>query len=404
MIHKNDIDLLNRIKLLMEYDLSLTLSENLTEQTRYSGLDLPLDKERRDQLSRKDNPLVDHPARPKVGTPNDAKFVERKRDIPKLQIPTNQTTQRDATTTTKPTVNNDPIIGPLRPLDRHPAAPKGIPELPKFVEKKPRDISKVEKPDIQTARRDATIVGGQIGSFKAEVINIMEQDDKGYLDPHLVLPIMSFGAYMLGQPWLALALDVIDASVYYMEGDNFMAGLCLAMAIIPGEELIRVTSYLNAKQVVKSTTKKIVYKIGNFTPDEIKLLESIGVHSEDIIKAGEKYYHQWIFKKLLQKLTLKDIIEYTIVWSKRNPGKKDFLKTMIKIGSIYLSYDQLAKIYGILPKTEQDKNLPTEQEIINLYNTSEDQINQQVIDQLFNNTTIEERDKLLLEWLKQMEQ
>jgi hypothetical protein len=104
-------------------------------------------------------------------------------------------------------------------------------------------------------------------------------------DPHKLLTVLSIGFTILGaipspaSPILlalGVAADVADAALYYKEGDPHMATIMMALAVIPGVELAKVTKNtipIGAIAPFKSLIKKAKNGLSNLTPTQVKQLK-----------------------------------------------------------------------------------------------------------------------------------
>lgn len=208
---------------------------------------------------------------------------------------------------------------------------------------------------------------------------------KDIMDHHTILPILSMGSLLIPYvgPMLSIGFDLLDSYFYYSEGDQFMFGLTLCLSVIPANDLLKLLSrrYKVTYDGLKSLISKIIKKVSKFTEEEILLLKEIGKRSNEIVKLAEKYLQRVLWKQMFKKISLKNIVRYLYVWSKRNPNKSEIFKFVFKFGSITVTYEQLAKIYGIVPKKE-DEVLPDKVEIEKNYQINKEEINNQIIDSL----------------------
>lgn len=276
-------EILRRVKLLMEYDLSMTLDENLVEQEKNKY---------------------------------------------NLEIPGYKTTPQDATS---------------------------------VVDPRTKQVPSVKKTDI---------------GFSDDPIHVM--------DPHDQLMYASLGSYFIPVvgPFVSIGFDWLNGLLYLSEGDEFMFGLTIALSLVPGDDILKIVSkrYKVSRESVKSLIKKIIGKyVGRYTDEEIKILKEIGEASEEIIVLTRKYFQKLLWKTMFKTMSLKQILTYLYLWSKNRPVRYSILKTVFKFGSIYLTYKQLAKVFGIIEKEDIEEKLPSEQKVNEEYNENKQSVDDQII-------------------------
>ena len=176
---------------------------------------------------------------------------------------------------------------------------------------------------------------------------------------HGILQVAALGAFLipLVGPFLSLGLELADASLYYKEGDKYMAGLTLAFAAIPGAQLaLRIPA---VKKITKQGLVKILKFMEAGPKSKIVLNQSEKEGAEQIAKNSK-----WIsyistlnlvkssFSILLKKLPLRSFIKFMMKWKSNNKIKYAIGQTTIQIGGIMYTYDKLAEMLGISPKGE----------------------------------------------------
>ncbi len=176
---------------------------------------------------------------------------------------------------------------------------------------------------------------------------------------HGVLQVAALGTMFipLVGPFLSLGLELADASLYYKEGNKYMAGLTLAFASIPTLQLIlRIPS-------VKKITKQSLVKILNFmqfgpkskivlSQTEKEVAEQISKNSKWIRYTAALNLVKSSFSKLLEKLSLKNFVKFMMKWKKNNKIKYAIGHGLIQIGGVMYTYDKLAEMLGIGPNGE----------------------------------------------------
>jgi hypothetical protein len=242
-----------------------------------------------------------------------------------------------------------------------------------------------------THPKDATMTSDIYGKQRYS----MEKSDIGYsdvknlpIDWHSALPILSLASFLIpvAGPYLSLGFDLIDAYLYYSEGDNFMAGLMLSLSIIPGDDILKIVSkrYKVSRESIKTLLKKLITKLGKYTEEEIKLMKGIAEEGNEIAKLLRKYLQKKIWKTLFKKMSLKQLITYIWLYSKNNPNKYQIFKLVFKIGITSYTFMQLAQIFGITSKEKKtEENTKTKQvQLEKDYQSNKDTIVTETVDQL----------------------
>jgi len=149
-----------------------------------------------------------------------------------------------------------------------------------------------------------------IGAPNQGMIDV--QSMKDFLrDPHKVLTALSIGFTILGMiptpasgVLLALgtAADVVDAFIYYNDGETYMGTIMLALAVIPGGEFAKIVKNSIPIGPFKALIKKAKESISRLTPSEIKQLknyfDSFTKHADEI---GKVFTHTAV-NKLVSKI------------------------------------------------------------------------------------------------------
>lgn len=173
---------------------------------------------------------------------------------------------------------------------------------------------------------------------------------------HEILQVAAIGALFIPVvgPAISLGLDLADASLYYSEGDNYMAGFSLAFAMIPGAMLIAKIPAV--KKIGKKGLIKILKLASN--PKSVKTLskveqeaiQQISKNSKWISLTAAKEVSKKLAKLVITKIKLPEFVRMMIKFNIKNPIKSSILSAGLQIGGITYGWDRLAKIYGINEK------------------------------------------------------
>jgi len=165
---------------------------------------------------------------------------------------------------------------------------------------------------------------------------------------HLALPAMSMALSVF--PPAAVAVELIDAGLYYTEGDKYSAGLGLCFAFIPGGAfgmLAKKLGNAGKKLLMKKVSQEAAGVAVTYTDDEIKALKSLSENStEAALKAA-------LSSKALGILirSAATIIElFKIVYWLVKKGfllSKFLVTTGIQIGGVFYAWDYIASVLGI---------------------------------------------------------
>lgn len=232
---------------------------------------------------------------------------------------------------------------------------------------------------------------------------------------HGVLQVAALGALLIPfvGPFVSLGLELSDASLYYKEGDKYMAGLTLAFATIPASQLLlRIPA---VKKITKQSLVKIV-KFMEFGPKSKIVLSQTEKEAAEQIAKNSKWIKYTAalnlvkssFSKLLQKLSLRNFIKFMMKWKNNNKIKYAIGHGLIQISGIWYTYDKLAEMFGISPKGEdiQPKaSVKKRQQLEKSFEETKPKTQKEVVDNIEKNLTDEtsliELQKLMNESLSQ---
>jgi len=208
-----------------------------------------------------------------------------------------------------------------------------------------------------------------------------------------VLSITSFFIPFIG-PGLSIGLDLLNAKLYYDEGDRAMAGLVAAFAVIPFGELVRMIPGAKNGGIQLITNALQKAKAGRaLSKAEQEIIESVITNSSKITRKAKRGFLKKILIDGFKKLTIKQklAVLYKLVKTIPGMGSQGFgllNQGVIQIGGILYTYVKLLSIYGI---DESEPDLES-QKIIESY---EDEITEKLIEDIDNlfGSTLEERDE-----------
>jgi hypothetical protein len=234
---------------------------------------------------------------------------------------------------------------------------------------------------------------------------------------HGILQVAAIGSLFIPivGPAISLGLDLVDTSLYYSEGDNYMAGFSLAFAMIPGSALIAKIPAV--KQIGKKGLIKILKLASN--PKSVKTLnkveqeaiEQITKNSKWITLTAAKEITKKMAKLVMVKIKLPEFVRLMIKFNIKNPIKSGILNAGLQIGGITYGWNQLANLYGINEKGEyvsQQKTPKNEKIKVSLetkFEQNKEQTSKQfeetVKQSIINPEDASERDKILAQFFKE---
>jgi hypothetical protein len=159
-------------------------------------------------------------------------------------------------------------------------------------------------------------------------INHYEAGEPGWCAEwhHCVLPIIEIGALLIpGIGWgvalgISMAAGLTDATLYYLEGEEEMAGLVGFLTILPGVPTV-VKKFPFVKSWAKGGTQKIAGKV--ITGEGLTLLEQYQLRSLTTETAQE-------FLEKEVKAHLKDIVAKDFIGEAVEIGGKKITKEMVE--------------------------------------------------------------------------
>jgi hypothetical protein len=178
-------------------------------------------------------------------------------------------------------------------------------------------------------------------------IEWVEQGEKGMCDNpwHCILPVAEVAALFIPYVgWaVSIGLGMIDAAIYWNEGDKETAGLVGFLTLLPGVGKV-VKKFPFVKSWGKNGAKKIALKISNNKPLnmlERYQLKALGESTEFIEKAVTKH----VQKEISEKITKESIEKFTA-------KQKAWLKEFATITTVFIGAGLTYKeIYGKVAET-----------------------------------------------------
>ena len=211
---------------------------------------------------------------------------------------------------------------------------------------------------------------------------------------HTLIDIASIGALAIPVvgPFISIGLELSNAALYMKEGDDYMAGLSFAFALIPGGELIAKIPAV--KKLGRDGLANLIKKSragSNLTKTELEVAEQIGKNADEIKKlatVSAKTLEK--LKSLLSNAKFSDIVYMMYKLSKRYPKLFTLSKLTIQIGGVMYGWDKIAEIYGIGDEqsTSQEQKVTTE-EFDKYYENNSEEVNIMVMNDILELDTIQ---------------
>lgn len=175
---------------------------------------------------------------------------------------------------------------------------------------------------------------------------------------HDILDIAAIGSIFLPYGFLiSILFEGLNIGMYVAEGDKYEAGLRTLFLMIPFGQLAK--KFPPIREMGETAFKKFVWeklskrKGGNLSDNEIKVVESLSKGKKWI----ENQVTSTIVKKVIKlvfskKTTLRGIVNFIWLLSKKYPKTKFILGLTISIGGVVYTWSELAKIFGISEKKD----------------------------------------------------
>lgn len=221
-----------------------------------------------------------------------------------------------------------------------------------------------------------------------------------YDNRHGLIDIASIGTAFIPVvgPFISLGLELGNAALYASEGDNYTAGLATAFALIPGGQLIRRIPAIKklgrngmAKLLKKARDPKLAKTLSEI---EKEVLESINKNSKWVRLTAARQLSKKMVYSIVSKIKLPQLVKLVYSLSKKYPKTYNITSMGLQIGGIWYSYDKLAEIYGIKPKSpetdKKNKTQPTPKELELEFDKNKDKMTEVIIKDLTGGLTDEE--------------
>lgn len=221
-----------------------------------------------------------------------------------------------------------------------------------------------------------------------------------YDNRHGLIDIAAIGTAFIPVvgPFISLGLELGNAALYASEGDNYTAGLAAAFALIPGGQLIRRIPAIKklgrngmAKLLKKARDPKLAKTLSEI---EKEVLESINKNSKWVKLTAARQLSKKMIYSVVSKITLPQLVKLVYSLSKKYPKTYNITSMGLQIGGIWYSYDKLAEIYGIKPKSpetdKKNKTQPTPKELELEFDKNKDKMTEVIIKDLTGGLTDEE--------------
>ena len=204
-----------------------------------------------------------------------------------------------------------------------------------------------------------------------------------YDNRHGLIDIAAIGTAVIPVvgPFISLGLELGNAALYASEGDNYNAGLATAFALIPGGQLIRRIPAIKklgrngiAKLLKKARDPKLAKTLSEI---EKEVLESINKNSKWVRLTAARQLSKKMVYSIVSKIKLPQLVKLVYSLSKKYPKTYNITSMGLQIGGIWYSYDKLAEIYGIKPKSpetdKKNKTQPTPKELESEFNKNKNE-------------------------------
>lgn len=161
---------------------------------------------------------------------------------------------------------------------------------------------------------------------------------------HEIVQLAAFGTMFIPYvgPVISTSLELADAAMYLGDDDPYMAGLAIVFS------LIGVPFFPSSKKYSKEFILKTIKKArvnARLSKEESELLIGLAKNSRKIkIEALSK-----LLVKILVKLPLSKLVLFMFKLSRKFPTIYQLSTVLLIIGGVSITYDKLAKFFGILP-------------------------------------------------------
>jgi hypothetical protein len=200
-------------------------------------------------------------------------------------------------------------------------------------------------------------MGGMMSpTYMSDPKNIEDFGNFIYEYRHGLIDIAAIGSLFIPfvGPAISMGLELANSSLYFSEGDPYMAGFSLVFALIPGIGEIPAVKKLGRDGLAK-LLKKARIQDAKFTKTELEALEQINKNKKWLKLTASKEASKLLVQSTFKKLSLPQIVRGMYNLSLKHPTKFNLAKIGLIIGGVWYSYEKLAEIFGIKPKTTPTK-------------------------------------------------
>ena len=196
-----------------------------------------------------------------------------------------------------------------------------------------------------------------------EYVVWIEEGRKGFCDNilHCVLPILEIAALFIPVVgvWISMGIGLIDATIYYHEGDKEMAGLVGFLSILPG--IGQITKRLGLTQAIKVMGKEGLEKLSRKALNNPQSLNKLDQYMLKSIGDNKALINKYVSKDLAQQLknsgkllpktpVVKSIMNATLLYGGAGVGAVVTHKKIASKG--HMGPKELLKTRGLEPKNK----------------------------------------------------
>jgi hypothetical protein len=209
-------------------------------------------------------------------------------------------------------------------------------------------------------------------TYMSDPKNIEDFGNFIYEYRHGLMDIAAIGSLLIPVvgPAISLGLELANSSLYFSEDDPYMGGFSLAFALIPGGEMIAKIPAVKklGRDGLAKLLKKARIQDAKFTKTELEALEQINKNKKWLKLTAAKEASKLLVQSTFKKLSLPQIVRGMYNLSLKHPTKFNLTKMGLIIGGVWYSYEKLAEIFGIKPKTTKPQPNKKPRNIVKISN------------------------------------
>jgi len=233
-------------------------------------------------------------------------------------------------------------------------------------EQKPDNLMPFQPDAPQYRKKDGTLDTEKYQKDMSSVYEFVDEYKHGLID------IAAIGALFIPVvgPALSLGLELANSSLYFSEDDPYKGGFALAFALIPGGEMIAKIPAVKklGKEGLQKLLKKAKIQNAKFSKTELEALEQINKNKKWLTLTAAKQASKLMVESTFKKLSLPQIVRGMYYLSLKHPTKFNIAKMGLIIGGVWYSYEKLAEIFGIKPKTTKPQPNKKPRNIVKISN------------------------------------